>query len=1356
MRFQLLSIVLLLVCTTGRSQAQKMVQPVSPHHDPTLRFTENAGQWQNNILFRAQLDGGALFIENNNLTFHFYDKVKFRALHHGGILKGRYKDLNIRGHAWKVHFEGANPNPRVEKGRPGSDYENFFIGSDESRWRGRVQNYQQVWLRDLYPDIDYEIISASRAVKYNFHAKPGSATDKIRLRYEGIGRMKLKDGVLYLKPEIGEVTEQKPYAWQKINGQIREVVCHYTLKNNVLGFEFPNGYDKTVELVIDPLLVFAAQSGSTADNFGMTATYDPQGNLYSGGTVFNVGYPVTLGAYSNSFGSAVGQGNTDVVITKYNPSGTGLIYSTYFGGNGTEIITSLVIDYSGNLCFYGATGSTNFPITNGAYDNSFNGGAYLSFVFNGTTFNNGTDIFVGKFNSTGNTLLGCTYLGGSGNDGVNHVNTLNPLPPPNPPILEYLPDSLQYNYGDQYRGEIQVDPANNIYIASSTRSSNFPTVNAFDATLGGQQDAIVAKFNSNLTSLLYASYIGGSKNDAGYGIFVKNNLEVYVTGGTCSNNFPYASGGYQSVYQGGKADGYILRISPTGTVMSGTYFGTPNYDQSYFVQVDKYNEVYVFGQSLGNMPVLAASNETVVYSNPGRHQFISRFNPALTSLTLSTVFGNYTNDVDVSPSAFSIDKCNTIYVGAWGGDVIYQTNPMSGMPLLNATQSTTDGFDFYFMALDSNATQLLYGSYFGGNISDEHVDGGTSRFDPMGRIYQSVCAGCGGNDDFPVTPGAWPNTPGNPNHAFNCNNGVIKLDFQINITISTISTNTLAGCAPFTASLSNATPSANTTYTWYSNSVPVSNGLSFSATYTAAGIYTLALVSFNSASCNRKDSAITYVTVYGSPTVNFTPSVVPCTNVLSTTNQSTGNFGPDPFTWNFGNGATSTLSAPGHTYVNNGNYNITLTAKDVNGCISTLTKSVSVFLFTPATANATICNGSAVTLTASGGTSYSWTPSTGLNNPGGANPVANPTVTTLYSVSIVHNGSTPPCQATLTSEVLVNPTPTTNFNFTVNPCGGGAYFEDLSQDDIVSWNWRFSPTATSFSQNPYYFYYTGGNYTITLVTSNIYNCRDTLSKPLSILTPPPVSVSAATAVCRLSSVPLSASGGTTYSWTPPETLDNASIATPSATPLVDTQYSVVITTTATANGLPCSFLLITFVDVDVLSSGQVTAVANPTLITTGETSTLIYIGDPGALVTWLPPGSTSPGSGYSVTAAPDRPTTYTAVATRGACRENPEVHVDAYSAGCIDKDAYVPNTFTPNGDGQNDIFIPRGLKIDQIYFAVYNRWGELVFDTSDKTKGWDGTYKGKPLDVGVFGWYLKVKCLNGEEAFRKGNVTLIR
>jgi len=1345
------------------SQGDSARHIVTPHVSPSLRFTENLGQWDNKILFRAQLDGGGLYVEKNCLTFNFYDKKKYRGLHHGGMLKTKYKDLTINAHAYKIYFEGCNPAPQVEKLQKGSDYENFYIGNDKKKWKSNVGNYHQVWLKNIYNGVDYEAITSAIGLKYNFHVKANASTQNIKLRYEGIDKIKLKDGALVIKLDVNEIIEQKPYAYQLINGRIKTVACNYVFKNNILSFEFPNSYNKNNDLVIDPQLVFAAQSGSTADNFGMTATFDAQANLYTGGTAFNNGYPVTPGSYSLTYTGAVANGNTDVVITKYNATGTGLLFSTYIGGTSAEIVTSIIVDNNNNLCFYGATGSADFPMTSGTYDNTFGGGLVLSFVFNGTTFNNGTDIYVGKFNSAGTTLMGCTYLGGSKNDGVNHVNTLNPLPPPNPPILEYLPDSLQHNYGDQYRGEITVDVFNNIYIASSTRSSDFPvTANAYDNTLGGQQDAIVAKFNPALTQLLYSTYLGGSQNDCGNSLIANNNQEVYITGGTCSSNFPTTAGAYATTWFGGIADGYISRLSTTtNSLLQSTFVGSTgnNYDQSYIIQTDRNNNIYVYGQSLGNMPVVPSTTNSL-YTNPGTHQFITRFNNTLSNINMSTVFGNNTTDCDISPSAFSVDKCDNIYLSGWGGNFLTAV-PMAGMPLLNATQGTTDNFDFYLMGLSGNASSLLYGSYFGGSLSQEHVDGGTSRFDPRGVIYQSVCAGCGGNDDFPVSPGAWPNTPGNPNHATNCNNGVFKINFQLLVTVSTINTNTVAGCLPLTVSFTNATPptGTNTSYVWYlGNGQTTTTSINPVVTYTLPGTYTVSLVVNDPASCNIKDSSVTFITVYPKPTSNFTLNVTPCTNSITTSNSSSGTFTNNPYSWNFGDGSpVSTATNPPHTYSVNGNYTVALTVTDINGCTDVKTNTVSIFNFTPGVANGSaICFGQTTTVSASGGTSYTWSPTAQVSNTSIANPIVSPTVTTIYTVTILNTTGGNNCLRTLTTSVVVNPKPTANFNYSVNPCGGGVTFTDLSAANIAAWQWTLSPTATSTVQNPYNFYPAGGSNTITLIATNADGCKDTSVQVINVPVPPPVGVNGASTICKGLSAQLSATGGVSYAWTPTLSLDLPYTSNPSATPTISTQYSVVITTSIIVGGSPCQFLLTTSVNVTQLSSTPISAVANPIIVTTGSTTTLTYLGDPGAIVTWLPPGSTTPGFGYTVTAQPDRPTTYTAVATSGACKEIVTVSVEAYSAGCIDGDVFVPNTFTPNGDGKNDILYVRGIKVDDVYFAVYNRWGEKVFETSDKTKGWDGIYKSRPADVGVFGWYLKVKCINGEENFQKGNVTLIR
>lgn len=1346
---------------------------IQPYVNPGLTFTENKGQWESNISFRAGLDGGALFLENDRLTYNFYDKVKARKFHGKEIIEHPQENDQIKGHAFSVVFEGCNQNHGVQKLQQGTFYENFFLGNDRSKWQSDVKNYHQIFYRNLYNYIDYEVITSINGIKYNFHVKPGGDPATIRLKYEGVSNIKVKDGKLMIKPEVNELIELEPYAYQMINGVVKVVPCKFNFKGKTLTYDFPEGYDKTKELVIDPQLIFAAQSGSTADNFGMTATYDAAGNLYSGGTAFNIGYPTTTGAYSSSFFGPVYYGNTDVVITKYNSVGTNLLFSTYFGGNYTEAVNSMIVDGNNNLCFFGATSSLNFPTTANAYDNSFNGGSFLFFYYNGSRYHNGTDIYVAKFNTTGTSLLASTYIGGSGNDGLNHTDqytssfVVQATPPTPGNITVFQPDydSLQSNYGDQSRGEIMVDKLNNIYVASCSRSSDFPTVNGFDNTLNGTQDGVLIKFNPSLTTLLNSSYIGGTSTDCSNGLIVKDNFEVYVTGGTCSQDFPYAAGGYASTYQGGNADAYIIRVNPAGNaVINGTYFGTNQYDNSFFIQKDKYNNIYIYGQSMGNIPIVVAPTSTNIFSVPNTHQFISRFNPSLNTLNMSTVFGNYTNKWDISPAAFSVDRCNHIYLSGWGGNFLVANTALNNMPLLVPTQSTTTGYDFYFMSLDTNASALKYGSYFGGNISQEHVDGGTSRFDPNGKIYQSVCAGCGGsppgpaNQDFPVTPGAWPGTPGNPNHNtdnYNCNNGVIKIDFLIPLTVSTINTNTIGGCNPMFVNFTSATSPTNagSSFIWnFGNGQTNTTNINPTVTYTAPGTYTVSLVVRDPLSCNLKDSTSVYITVLPSPTSSFTSSFLPCTNTISMVNVSTGTLAPNPYVWNWGD-ATPTINAtsPTHSYTAPGLYTITLITTAANGCTSQATQTVNIANFFPTVSSAILCEGSSTTLTATGGNNYTWTPSSGLSNSLIASPIANPSVTTFYTVVAESNATSPPCQRVLTTTVVVNPKPTADFSYSINPCGGGVYYYDNSVSNIAGWFWTLTPTVTTVDQNPYYFYPNGGNFTVSLVATNQFGCTDTSAQAITVPVPPPLSINGSSLICKGNVAQLEASGGISYSWTPANSLNLSNIPMPVANPSVTTNYSVIITTSNN-----CTFLLNTNVTVYNLSSTAISASAVPTGVVKGSLSTLNYYGDPGATVSWYPSNSVTPKTGYSVSATPDRPTTYTVVAKKGACEEVMYVFVDVFIPGCEEGDAFIPNTFTPNGDGQNDILYVRGLKVEEVYFAVYNRWGEMVFETKDKSKGWDGIYKGKPADVGVFGWYLKVKCYNGDETFKKGNVTLIR
>jgi PKD repeat protein len=900
-----------------------------------VKFSENKGQWESKILFRARLDAGNLFVEENCLTFNLYQAEKMKERHHAsGNLKAAV-DQNVNGHAYRISFVNCNSSSEISKSEAGIDYENYFIGNERSKWKAGVKNYQRILYRELYDGIDYELIGTYTGLKYNFIVKKGADPSLIKLKYEGVDKIAADGSGITYSLSVDKVIEQSPVVYQNINGLIKKVECRYQISGNTIAYTFPNGYDKNYELIIDPVLVFAAQSGSNADNFGMTATWDGQGNFYSGGTCFDIGYPTTVGAYSSVFSGSVSTGNTDVVISKYNSSGTNLIYSTYFGGSYTEIVTSMIVDNSDDLCFYGATSSWNFPTTAGAYDVGFNGGQPINFLYNGTDFVNGSDIYLAKFNSTGTLLMGSTFIGGSGNDGINHVNGLTFVFQYN--SFEYQCDSIQHNYGDQYRGEIRVDRANNIYIASSSRSTDFPTVNAIDNTLGGQQDAVVAKFNPALTQLLFSTYLGGSSNDCGNSLIVTDQQEVFVTGGTCSPDFSTTIGAYSGLYSGGAADAYLAKISTlTPSLMSATFLGTGNYDQSYFVQSDVQNNIYIYGQSNGNMPVFG-----VGYSNAGTHQFISKFNNNLSTLLFNTTIGSDLSAADISPSAFSVDHCGNIYLSGWGGAFIPPvTSTLGGMPLLAATQSTTDGNDFYLMQLSPNAGSLLYGSYFGGYLSDEHVDGGTSRIDKSGVFYQSVCAGCGGNDDFPVTNGSWPNTPGNPNHSFNCNNGVFKINAQsTSMTSSNISANLTSGCIPLTVNLFNNSVNYST-FLWYlSPGLTNSVTLNPTMTFTAVGIYTVSLVVNNPSSCNLKDSSAILINVSGGPNplvyiVGSTPTVCPGQVATFTA------MGAATYSWSTGNFTSIISVTPAITTT------YTVIGTDLYGCTGSAAVTLSVEICT--------------------------------------------------------------------------------------------------------------------------------------------------------------------------------------------------------------------------------------------------------------------------------------------------------------------------------------------------------------------------------------------------------------------------
>lgn len=1329
--------------------AQKIRTPHA-HGQSFIQFTENKTQWDQNIAYRAQLDGGALFIEKNGkLTFHLYDKDNYRARHLGNILSA-----SLKFHAYTIDFANANPSPHITSNHISTDYVNYFIGKNPANWSSDVHHYKELYMAELYPKIDVAYSGGSQSIKYNFIVKPNGNPQDIQMFYSGVENIRLKNNELYVTTSVGESIEQRPFVYQVINGDTIEISSKFVLKGTTVSFKILKDYDHTKELIIDPLLVFAASSGSTADNFGMTATYDSRGSLYSGGTAFNIGYPTTVGAYDVSYNGSPSSNFTDVVITKYDSAGAFLRYSTYLGGNASEIVTSLVVDKNDNLCLYGATGSNNFPTTTGCYNAVFNGGTSINFIFNGTNFLNGTDIFVAKFNVTGNVLMASTYIGGSENDGINYNNAIATYNTPFGLVTEYPPDSLQFNYGDQYRGEIQVDTTGHIYIISSTKSADFPTQNALDNTLGGKQDAVFIKFNPTLSNLVISTFVGGSNNDAGYALALDDTLNIYITGGTRSSDFPVTPGSYKGVYGGGKCDGYVCKLKHDGSaIMHSSYIGTNNYDQSYFIQLDNQDNVYLYGQSLGNMPITPG-----VYSVSNSKQFIQKLNPQLSTLMASTVFGNGTGNINISPSAFSVDCAGNIYISGWGGNIIF-LNATNGMAITgNAIQASTDGFNFYLMVLAPNMTNILFGSYFGGAQSKEHVDGGTSRFDKRGIVYQSVCAGCGGFDDFPVTPGAWPNTPGNPNHNNNCNNGVFKLDFQLNTAVASIGTNTLSGCAPLTVQFTNSSTPGHA-FTWdFGNNDTTSLTLNPVKTYTAPGTYT-ASIYVRTSICNMLyDTASIVIHVQPVPVAAFSSVIDSCSNYVSFINQS--NPISTPSYWYLNSALASTSQNYSHSFTTAGSYTVKLKTKTSLGCADSITKTIVVpvdsITINP---SQTKCSNQTVSLLASGGAGYSWQPVTGLSNPLVANPVCTATATTIYTVTITQNSLlNKVCIKTLTTSVNVYPSINAQFTYTIGACHNDVKFTDASTLAPVSWLWDFGNGATSLTQHPVYSYLSPQIYNVTLIVTNSFGCSDTVVKPINLTGFGSIAVNTPVSKCERDTVQLNASGGTFYVWSPSQGLTSTSIPNPKAFPSSTTVYSVAIGNVSGAD--TCRTILTTTVSVFPFSYNTASLTISSPSITLGQTATLTLSGFPytGGSISIVPAVPVVMIDNQHYTFTPPKTGEYTVIYTdpNGCQHLLRTIFVEIITNDCNEGTVYLPTGFTPNGDGTNDILYIRSNFITEVYLTIYDRWGEKLFETSDTKKGWDGIYKGKKLDQGVYGYYMTFKCNNGQESFKKGNITLMR
>ena len=876
-------------------------------HGQEAIFVPNQGQWDGEFQHKLPLKYGALFFEPGSVQMVLRDAGQIEDLvgHHMHEAGLSLPVDPLRTHAIRMKFIDAEPVESRGVHETGYYY-NYFLGEDQSRWKGGVRPHDTLVYEDLYPASTLKFYAKDSHLKYDWQLRDPGVLSEIKWTYDGANGVQLNpEGSLQIQTSIGEFMESTPAAWGWKNGERIDFGCWYTLVGEEIGFAAEDEAMDLDSLVIDPQLIFTSFSGSLTDNWGFSATYDEAGRLYGAGVAFATGYVASTGAFQTTYNDPPGINlgfNPDVTITVFEPQGTTMLYATYLGGTAPDHPHSMVVNGNDQLIVMGTTGSSNFPTQNPVQ--SINAGGN-DVTINGYEFKK-SDLFVTRFNTSGTAVLSSTYLGGTGNDGLNTA------------IIE--------NYGDAARGEVVVDPSNNIYVTASTNSTNFPSTNCTRCSNAGSQDAVVFKLNPSGTSLLWSNYYGSTSDDAGYSLKYHNGA-VFITGGTKGGNLPSTSGGFKSSY-GGNLDGYLAKFNAsTGALLQSTYVGTSQYDQSFILDVDKLGNVYAFGQTLGNYPITAGAWGTPQY----RKQFIHKISNDLTSSQASTAFGSPSGSLNLVPTAFNVDDCLNILLSGWGGVTNngYFPTTVEQLPVSpDALQDASNGSDFYFMVLTKNFGTFKYGSYFGGSTSSEHVDGGTSRFDERGRIYQAVCAGCGGNDDLPTTPGAFSET----NNSSNCNLGVIKLDFETGLEAKAeIDLNYLidTNCYELTLKLDNNSVNANA-YFWDFDQGDTSNLKDPVITFPNLGTYNVMLVAIDTV-CDIYDT--TFIEIIHDtasfPVTDWVANYVSC-DLLREVNFIEQLANADYYEWDFGDGQNLTTTSKNivHTYPAFATYTAKVTARD--------------------------------------------------------------------------------------------------------------------------------------------------------------------------------------------------------------------------------------------------------------------------------------------------------------------------------------------------------------------------------------------------------------------------------------------
>ncbi len=679
-----------------------------------LSFEANRGQTDSQVKFLSRTGGYTLFLTGDESVLALSAKKasgdNSKIARNAQTLASSMPAPKAGG-VLRMKLRSVNPAAKVTGMNELSGTSNYFIGNDPAKWRTNVPTYAKVKYEGIYSGIDLVYYGNQGQLEYDFIVAPGADPHRIQFDVRGAKRIRQdEDGDLILNMREGEIRWHKPVVYQEKDGTRQEIAAHYAITDtNRVGFKLAK-YDASTPLYIDPLIYSTYLGGNGYDRGALYVAVDRADNAYVIGTTSSPDFPIATGAFQRTCGSCYyenGNWYGNAFVTKINPSGSALVYSTYLGGSNNEEGFGIAVDSEGDAYVTGFTTSTNFPVTPGAFQTTYGGGVWNAFVT--------------KINPTGSALVYSTYLGS---------------------------DQESYTQGIG----IAVDSSGNAYVTGPTTSTNFPvTPGAFQTTCGGScwGNAFVTKFNPTGSALVYSTYLGGSgrPGDNGFGIAVDSAGNAYVTGDTSSTDFPTMNP-LQPVYGGGDYDAFVSEINPTGSALVySTFLGGSGIDESFGIAIDSTDNAYVTGfTGSTNFPVTPGAFQT---ANAGGYDaFVTKFNPTGSALVYSTYLGGSENeDGPGRVGGIAVDSAGNTYIT--GG-----TSSTNFPVTSNAFQSTLNGgVNAFVTKVNPSGSALAYSTYLGGSGGS---DGAGITVDSGGNAY--VVGGAGG--DFPITSGAFQTTCG--------------------------------------------------------------------------------------------------------------------------------------------------------------------------------------------------------------------------------------------------------------------------------------------------------------------------------------------------------------------------------------------------------------------------------------------------------------------------------------------------------------------------------------------------------------------------------------------------------------------